>query len=97
MSDEFDDEDVESGVYSFKDLQVRGIVKDRSDLHRKQKKHGFPRMFKTAERQAAVFRRPVHRWLKKRANQSPPQNSSARRAFGRGKRTGPSKSPERTP
>ena len=70
MSDEFDDEDVESGVYSFKDLQVRGIVKDRSDLHRKQKKHGFPRMFKTAERQAAVFRRPVHRWLKKRANQS---------------------------
>ena len=69
MSDEeFDDEDVASGIYSFKDLLENGFVKDRSDLHRKQKKYGFPRMFKTGERQAGTFRRSVHRWAKKRAN-----------------------------
>jgi hypothetical protein len=68
MTHEIQDQDVESGLYSYNDLKKLGIVKDRSDLHRKQKKHGFPRMFKTAERQAAVFRRPVHHWLKKRAS-----------------------------
>jgi hypothetical protein len=66
-SDEFDDDDFASGVFSFKDLKALGIVKDRPDLHRKQKLYGFPRMIKTGERQAGTFRRPVYRWLKKRA------------------------------
>ena len=34
-----DEKILEAGVYSFRDLQSLGFVKDRTDLHRKQKRY----------------------------------------------------------
>ena len=41
-----DEKILEAGVYSFRDLQSLGFVKDRTDLHRKQKRYQFPQPIK---------------------------------------------------
>ena len=61
------EEDFAEGFFSFDDLQADNIVTDRSDLHRKQKRYGFPRAVKLGDRQARFFRRRVRRWLARRA------------------------------
>ena len=58
---------LEAGVYSFRDLQSLGFVKDRTDLHRKQRKYGFPTPIKLGERQAGFLRAEVHAWVRGRA------------------------------
>jgi hypothetical protein len=35
------DEEIAAGLYSYADLEARGIVRDRTDLHRKQQLYGF--------------------------------------------------------
>jgi predicted DNA-binding transcriptional regulator AlpA len=62
-----EDDDVFFGFYSFSDLKAERIVVDRSDLHRKQRRYGFPKAVKLGLRQARFPRRAVHRWLKDRA------------------------------
>ena len=58
---------LEAGVYSFRDLQSLGFIKDRTDLHRKQRKYGFPLPVKLGDRQAAFLREEVHVWFRHRA------------------------------
>ena len=41
------DEEIAAGLYSYADLEARGIVRDRSDLRRKQLRYGFPWPIKT--------------------------------------------------
>ena len=40
---------------------------DRSDLHRKQRRYGFPKPIKFGERQARFPKAAVLRWLRERA------------------------------
>jgi hypothetical protein len=47
---------LEAGFYSFNDLQSLGFVKNRTDLHRKQRRYGFPSPVKLGERQAGFLR-----------------------------------------
>ena len=61
-----DDKILEAGVYSFNDLQSLGFVKDRTDLHRKQKRYDFPRPVKLGDRQAGFLRAEVHDWVRNR-------------------------------
>jgi predicted DNA-binding transcriptional regulator AlpA len=55
-----DEKMLEAGVYSFRDLQSLGYVKDRSDLHRKQKRYSFPKTVKLGDRAE------VHSWVRER-------------------------------
>jgi predicted DNA-binding transcriptional regulator AlpA len=61
-----DEKMLEAGVYSFRDLQSLGYVKDRSDLHRKQKRYSFPKTVKLGDRQAGFLRAEVHSWVRER-------------------------------
>jgi hypothetical protein len=61
------DEEIAAGLYSYADLEARGIVRDRSDLHRKQQLYGFPWPIKTGERQAPFLKTRVHAWVRRRA------------------------------
>ena len=61
------DEEIAAGLYSYADLEARGIVRDRTDLHRKQRLYGFPRPIKTGERQAPFLKTRVHAWVRRRA------------------------------
>jgi predicted DNA-binding transcriptional regulator AlpA len=58
---------LEAGVYSFRDMQSLGFIKDRTDLHRKQRKYGFPLPVKLGDRQAVFLREEVHIWFRHRA------------------------------
>ena len=58
---------LEAGVYSFSDLQSLGFVKNRTDLHRKQRRYGFPSPVKLGKRQAGFLRAEVHGWVRDRA------------------------------
>jgi len=62
------DDDLAGGFYSFSDLKAERIVSDRSDLHRKQRRYGFPQPIKLGERQARFPRAAVLRWLRQRAD-----------------------------
>jgi hypothetical protein len=53
--------------YRFKDLKDRRIISSRSDLHRKQRQHGFPQPVKLSSRSAWWPAPEVHEWLKSRA------------------------------
>lgn len=66
MQSPIDDKSLEAGVYSFRDLQSLGFVKDRTDLHRKQRRYGFPSPVKLGERQAAFLRKEVIGWIRDR-------------------------------
>ena len=61
------DEEIAAGLYSYADLEARGIVRDRTDLHRKQLLYGFPWPIKTGERQAPFLKTRVHAWVRRRA------------------------------
>jgi predicted DNA-binding transcriptional regulator AlpA len=61
------DNDLAHGFYSFNDLKQERIVVDRSDLHRKQRRYGFPKPIKFGERQARFPKAAVLRWLRERA------------------------------
>lgn len=67
MQDLIDDKSLEAGLYSFRDLQSLGYVKDRTDLLRKQRRYGFPTPLKLGERQAGFLRAEVHGWVRDRA------------------------------
>jgi predicted DNA-binding transcriptional regulator AlpA len=67
MQNLIDDKSLQAGVYSFRDLQSLGLVKDRTDLQRKQKKYGFPKPIKFGDRQAAFLRAEVTGWIRDRA------------------------------
>jgi hypothetical protein len=56
-----------AGGYRFKDLQSAGIVSNRTDLNRKQRKHGFPKPIKLGDSQAWFPKSEVHAWLRRRA------------------------------
>ena len=71
-----DENILEAGVYSFRDLQSLGILKDRTDLHRKQRKYNFPLPVKLGERQAGFLRAEVHGWLRDRAAARRPTGAS---------------------
>jgi predicted DNA-binding transcriptional regulator AlpA len=60
------DDEIDAGVYSFRDLLTLGYVKDRTDLHRKQRRYGFPLPLKLGARQAAFLRLRVHQWIRER-------------------------------
>jgi predicted DNA-binding transcriptional regulator AlpA len=53
--------------YRFSDLVERRIVSSRSDLHRKQRVHGFPLPIKISDRAAWWPASEVHAWLRSRA------------------------------
>jgi predicted DNA-binding transcriptional regulator AlpA len=61
-----EDDDLAHGFYSFDDLEAERIVHDRSDLHRKQRRYGFPQPVKLGDRQARFPKRAVWRWLRER-------------------------------
>ena len=43
------DDDLAHGFYRFDDLEAERIVHDRSDLHRKQRRYGFPQPVKLGD------------------------------------------------
>jgi hypothetical protein len=61
------DEEIAAGLYSYADLEARGIVRDRTDLHRKQQQYGFPWPIKTGKRQAPFLKTRVRAWVRRRA------------------------------
>lgn len=61
------DEEIAAGLYTFNDLEDRGIVRDRADLKRKQELYGFPLPLKTGARQAPFLKTRVHTWVRRRA------------------------------
>lgn len=66
MQEHLDDKSLEAGVYSFRELQALGFVKDRTDLHRKQRRYGFPTPVKLGDRQAGFLRAEIHDWVRER-------------------------------
>jgi predicted DNA-binding transcriptional regulator AlpA len=54
--------------YRYSDLKSRKIVSSRSDLHRKQRAHGFPLPVKISDRAAWWPASEVHEWLRSRAS-----------------------------
>ena len=60
------DKELAEGGYRFDDLVEHRIVSGRTDLDRKQKKYGFPKPVKTANRQTWFPKSEVHEWLRKR-------------------------------
>jgi len=63
----FTDEELAQGGWRFEDLQELRIVKNRTDLNRKQRKLGFPKPVKTGESQALFLKVEVCAWLRGRA------------------------------
>ncbi|MDK1385119.1 hypothetical protein QN224_06825 [Sinorhizobium sp. 8-89] len=64
------DRDLEYGFYYYADLLRMGIVRNRTDLHRKIKYDGFPRPEKSSDKMqaAAPFRKSkVHAYVDRRA------------------------------
>jgi len=61
------DEEIAAGLYSYADLKARGIVRNRTDLHRKQQRYGCPWPIKTGKRQAPFLKTRVHAWVRHRA------------------------------
>jgi predicted DNA-binding transcriptional regulator AlpA len=62
--------DFSEGGFRYSDLKERRIISSRSDLHDKQRKHGFPKPVKLGHgpRAAAYFPRfEVEQWLAGRA------------------------------
>jgi predicted DNA-binding transcriptional regulator AlpA len=53
--------------YRYSDLLHARIVSSRSDLNRKQRKHGFPLPIKTGERTAWFPASEVNEWVRSRA------------------------------
>jgi predicted DNA-binding transcriptional regulator AlpA len=53
--------------YRYSDLLERRIVSSRSDLHRKQREHGFPLPIKISDRAAWWPASEINAWLKSRA------------------------------
>jgi predicted DNA-binding transcriptional regulator AlpA len=66
MQNLIDKKSLEAGVYSFRDLQSLGLVKDRTDLLRKQKRYSFPKPVKLGVRQAGFLRTEVQGWVRDR-------------------------------
>jgi len=64
MTNDASESDLE--FLSYNDLKAARIVVDRSDLHRKQRKYGFPMPVKFGVRQARFPKRAVQRWLEER-------------------------------
>ena len=60
------DEELAEGGYRFGDLLRLRIVSGRTDLARKQEKHGFPKPVKTGIRQNWFPKTEVHTWLRER-------------------------------
>jgi len=52
--------------YRYRDLIDLRIVSSRSDLHRKQREHGFPQPAKFGVKQAVFSAQEVHRWVNER-------------------------------
>ncbi|RMI10068.1 hypothetical protein U8C41_23530 [Sinorhizobium meliloti] len=68
------DRDPEYEFYYFADLVAKGIVRNRTDLHRKIRNEGFPRPEKSSNsmQSAAPYRKArVHAWLDRRAGAPP--------------------------
>jgi predicted DNA-binding transcriptional regulator AlpA len=63
------DQELELGGYRFEDMQEKRIVKNRTDLLRKQTDMGFPRGIKTGASQVIFLKAEVHAWLRGRAAQ----------------------------
>ncbi|WP_026619409.1 hypothetical protein M728_001111 [Ensifer sp. WSM1721] len=66
------DRELEYEFYYFADLVAKGIVRNRTDLHRKIHNEGFPRPEKSSNsmQAAAPFRKAkVHAWCDRRAAQ----------------------------
>lgn len=64
------DQGFEYEFYFFSDLVAKGIVKNRTDLHRKIKYEGFPRPEKSSDamQAAAPYRKTkVHAYVDRRA------------------------------
>jgi predicted DNA-binding transcriptional regulator AlpA len=61
------DDELAQGGYRFEDLQALRVVKNRTDLNRKQSELGFPRPVKTGKSQALFLKAEVHAWLAARA------------------------------
>ena len=52
--------------YRYRDLLDLRIVSSRSDLHRKQKELGFPRLAKFGLKQAVFSAAEIHEWVDER-------------------------------
>jgi hypothetical protein len=61
------DEELELGGFRFEDLQEKRIVKNRTDLLRKQREHNFPLPVKTGASQAIFLKFEIYAWLRGRA------------------------------
>jgi predicted DNA-binding transcriptional regulator AlpA len=82
---DIDQKSLETGVYSFRELQSLGYIRDRTDLHRKQRKYGFPLPVKLGVRQAAFLREEVHVWVRHRAAVSRQIANQSKQNDGRAK------------
>ncbi|MDF0523163.1 hypothetical protein P0R31_38770 [Bradyrhizobium yuanmingense] len=61
------DDEIALGGYRYEDLVADRIVRNRTDLNRKQRKHGFPIPVKLGDRQAWFPKSEVHAWVRQRA------------------------------
>jgi len=61
------DEELELGGIRFDELQKKRIVKNRTDLKRKQDELNFPLPIKTGASQAMFLKSEVYAWLRGRA------------------------------
>jgi hypothetical protein len=61
------DEEIILGGYRFEDLKKLRIVKNRTDLNRKQHELGFPKPIKIGKSQAWFPKSEVHAWIRQRA------------------------------
>ena len=53
--------------YRYEDLMAARLVSSRSDLHRKQAEHGFPRPIKLSDRSAWWPSEEIDAWIEARA------------------------------
>ena len=60
------DDEIALGFYRFEDLQRLRIVKNRTDLKRKQDELGFPKAVKTGESQAGYLIFEVNAFVRRR-------------------------------
>jgi predicted DNA-binding transcriptional regulator AlpA len=60
------DGELAEGGYRVEDLLRLRIISGRTDLDRKQRRHGFPKPVKTGARQAWFPKTEVHAWLRER-------------------------------
>jgi predicted DNA-binding transcriptional regulator AlpA len=61
------DEEIAGGLYTYNELVDLGLVRNRTDLQRKQRFYGFPLPLKTGTRQAPFLKTRVHNWVRRRA------------------------------